>query len=125
MHGGLDYLPMIIEQIHTRGLRTSAVHRWVQRARQELVDRRRERCAPPPVGAPRTYRQSWLAAQGCAERELKSLKQALDIVDAFCRDGRRERLGRALLLYNASCQAFQDYCRKRMAILVNPTYLAA
>jgi hypothetical protein len=63
--------------------------------------------------------------QACAEREVRSLKQALDILEAYCRDGRRDRLDRALLLHNAARLAFQDYCKKRIALLVNPTYLAA
>jgi hypothetical protein len=116
---------MILEQIHLRGVRTSAVYRWLGSARQELEARRQERCAPPPQGAPRTYHQRWKAMQACAEREHKSLKQALDLVEAFCRDGRRDRLGRALLLHNAARQAFGDYCKKRMAIVVDPTYFAA
>lgn len=125
MHAGLDYLPMVIRQIQFEGLRTSAVRRWLVGARQELLQRQLERRASAPAGAPRTYMKSWKAMAVCAERETKSLQQALSIIEAYCRDGRRERLDRALLLHHAGSLAFQEYCRRRLELLVNPRYLAA
>lgn len=125
MQTGLDYLPMVIRQIQFHGLRASAVHRWLGMARRELAQRRLERMAPLPVGAPRTYVKSWKAMQLCAERELSSLKAAIAVVEAFCRDGRRDRLQRALLLHEAARQSFSEYCKRRLEILVDPKYLAA
>ncbi len=125
MESGIDFLPMIIEQIQARRCRTSAVRRWLEVARRELADRQRLRQQRMPAGVPRTYVQRWQEVQACAERELKNLRAALDLIEAFCQDGKTARLGRALLLHNAAGLAFQSYCKKRMAVLVNPTYLAA
>lgn len=63
--------------------------------------------------------------QESAQREIKTLQAALDLIEAYCRDGRRDRLGRVLLLHHAAVQAFGDYCKRRMTILTEPVYLAA
>lgn len=126
MWSGLDFLPVIVDSVERKSLRNSALRRWVVQARVELCERRQRRAVPRPLRAPRTYLLRWQVVERSAREELENLSQALDILDAYCRDSKPERLVLARRHFDQALRDFEQFRTALMDLSSGPgCYLAA
>lgn len=126
MGSGLDYLPVIVDSVERRSLRNSALRRWVEQARRDLSERRQRRAIPRPLRAPRSYLLRWQEVERSAREELANLSRALDLLEAYCRDSKPERLGLARRHFDLAVRDFELYRTALMDLSSGPgCYLAA